>query len=431
MKSFNTIQARPTRRDLLRTGIVASTAVISPWFRRAHAAGSNNLRVGLVGCGGRGTGAAISAIQADSRVQIVAAADVFPDRVESVVSAVAKQAGTSINITPDRQYVGFDAFERLIESDVDAVILATPPGFRPQHFEAAVNAGKHVYLEKPLAVDAPGARRISTSNASAVQKGLAVGVGFQRRHSRIYQETIKRIHAGAVGSVESLHAAWKTRGIWLRKRMPQQTEMDYQLRNWYYFVWQSGDIIVEQHTHNLDICNWIKNDHPVRAQGHGGRTERHGPDHGEIFDHFEITYTYSDGTSLLSESSHLQGGQTGVFEKVKASRGDCDVSRGEISGPAAWRFTGQNNNPYASTMEKWIGAIFAGERYNEVDYAVESTLTGIMGRNAAYLGRTVTWEEVMDSREAFLPEAYEMNAARPTTPDKFGDYRVPAVGKIV
>ena len=293
-----------------------------------RARGDATLRIGLIGCGGRGTGAAAQAMSTSGPVELVAMADAFEDRLDNCYARLAEmgesgsfESGKRLQVPAENRYVGFDAYRKVIDSGVDVIVHATPPGFRPEHFEYAVEQGKHVFMEKPVAVDAPGVRRVLKAAKAAKEKGLKVGVGLQRHHSAMYNETIDRIHDGAIGDVVALRVYWNGSGVWVRARKPGQTEMEYQMRNWYYFNWLCGDHIVEQHIHNIDVGNWVKGGHPVEAQGQGGRQWRNGPDHGEIFDHHFVEYTYDDGAVMLSQCRHIQNCWDQVAEFAHGSKG--------------------------------------------------------------------------------------------------------------
>ena len=304
-----------SRRDFIITGssLVAggvTTGLVGGQLnlaRAAHPYGQDEIKMGLVGCGGRGTGAAVQALNTTSGpVKIVAMGDVFADRLQSSYRTINSQHADKCDVPEERRFIGLDSYKQVLDSDADLVILATPPGFRPMHFEAAVEAGKHVFMEKPVAVDGPGVRRVLAANETAKKKNLAVAVGLQRHHEVAYRETISRLQDGAIGDIVFARAYWNGGGVWVRPRKPQQTELEYQMRNWYYFNWLCGDHIVEQHIHNLDVINWLKDGFPVKAQAQGGREVRKGKDYGQIFDHHSVEYTYADGTILLSQCRHIK-----------------------------------------------------------------------------------------------------------------------------
>ena len=273
--------------------------------RVAHAQGNEVINIALIGCGGRGTGAAIHALRArKANVQLVAMADAFSPSLTRSYAAIKNACSKRVNVPEECKFVGLDAYQKAIDAGVDAVLLCTPPGFRPIQYEAAVKAGKHVFMEKPLATDAPGTRRILAANEEAKKKNLAVAVGFHMRHEPNRQLVVNKLQDGIIGKIKFFRAYFNSAGVWTRPRKPDQTEMQYQVNNWYYFTWLSGDHIVEQHIHDLDMCNWIKDEHPVKAQGMGGRQVRIGKDYGEIYDHHSVEFEYADGTRLFSYCRH-------------------------------------------------------------------------------------------------------------------------------
>jgi predicted dehydrogenase len=415
--------------------------------RGAHAAGGDTIKVALIGCGGRGTGAAVQALNTAGPVKLWAMADLFADKLEKSLTSLKKgQKGQydrqthgslaeRIDVPPERQFVGFDAYRKAIDSGVDVVILTTAPHFRPMTFEYAVAQGKHVFMEKPVAVDAPGVRMVLAAAAEAKKKNLKVGVGFQRHHEAVYLETVKRLCDGAVGPIVYLRAYWNGTGYRVREdRQPGTPEMVYQLRNPYHYTWISGDHIVEQHCHNLDVCNWVKGTHPVEAQGQGGRQVRIGPAFGDIFDHHCVEFTYADGSQLFSQCRHITGCWNSVSEHVIGTKGKADVGAGTIeTGGDAWKWRGQKTNPYQVEHDDLFAAIRENRPFNEAEYSALSTMTGIMGRMAVYSGKKVTWEESLNSKIALAPKQYSFEALPPSLPGKDGLYpcAVPGVTKAV
>ena len=325
-----------SRRDFLKssTAIVGGALVGSlSVAHSAHAAGDDEIKIALIGCGGRGTGAANQALRTDGKVKLIAMADAFDDRLQQSYDQLQKQEGLAdrIDVPADRQFVGFDAFEKALSADPDLVILATPPGFRPIHFEAAVKAGKHVFMEKPVATDAPGVRRVLAAAEESKKKNLAVGVGLQRHHQNVYLETIKRLQDGAIGDIVNTRVYWNGSTPWVHSREElekkygrQLSEMEYQMRNWYYFTWICGDHIVEQHIHNMDVSNWLKGGHPVKANGMGGCQVRKGKDYGETFDHHAVEFEYADGSRMFSQCRHIPGCWNSVSEHAQGSKGTAE-----------------------------------------------------------------------------------------------------------
>lgn len=431
----------PSRRDFLKTSTAAAVGagVLSQlsMASRAYASSSETIRVGLIGCGGRGTGAARQALSTEGPVKLVAMADAFSDRLENSLKGITKALGENsdrVAVDDDHKFVGFDAYQRVIDSDVDLVILATPPGFRPFHFDAAVRAGKHVFMEKPVAIDAPGVRMVLDAVKESKEKNLKVGVGLQRHHQDSYLQTIKRIKDGAIGDVVSLRCYWNGGGVWdpRMSRGEAKSEMEYQMRNWYYYVWLCGDHIVEQHIHNLDVCNWIKDAYPVKCQGMGGREVRIDPKYGEIFDHFAVEYTYADGTPMFSQCRHIRNCWNSVSEHAHGSNGYADVSGATIhSGSETWRHRRRGKrrqDPYQVEHDDLFAAIRNNTPYNEGENGAYSTLTAIMGRMAVYSGQVIDWDKALKSERSLMPARFAWDAAPPTLPNDKGEYPIPVPG---
>jgi myo-inositol 2-dehydrogenase / D-chiro-inositol 1-dehydrogenase len=400
-----------TRRDFLKTATTAALgSAIVPgtgtgiFGGRQRAAGSDAIRIGLVGCGGRGTGAVDDAISSSAGVTLVAMGDMFPDRLTSSRTQLSEKFGKAIDVTPDRSFTGLDAYQKVIASDVNYIILATPPGFRPIHIAAAVAANKNIFTEKPVAVDGPGIRAVLEVYEAARAKGLGIATGTQRRHQTGYVETMKRLHDGAIGDIVSARCYWNQGFLWKKDRQAEWTDVEWQLRNWLYFTWLSGDHIVEQHVHNIDAVNWAMQAHPVRANGMGGRQVRTSPDYGHIFDHFAIDYEYANGATLASQCRQIEGCDKSVSEALIGTKGSSQVDKYTIAGARAWKFEAQDNRPYVQEHTDFIASIRAGKPYNELKTTAESTLTAIMGRMSAYTGKVVTWEQALNSKEQLMPQ---------------------------
>jgi len=422
-----------SRRTFLKhssAAIVGSSILPRTVFAQADALGDRELRIALIGCGGRGTGAAKQALSTPGKVKLVAMADAFRDRLDKCFSELGLH-DVNVDVPEERKFVGFDAYEKAIACDVDLVILTTPPGFRPIHFEHAIAQGKHVFMEKPVAVDGPGIRRVIAAAQVAKEKNLKVGVGLQRHHSKKYLETVGRLQDGAIGDITLLRCYWNGGGVWEpRPRQPSMTEMEYQMRNWYYYNWLCGDHIVEQHIHNLDVCNWIMDGFPVSAQGQGGRQVRTGMEYGEIFDHHMVEYTYADGTKMLSQCRHIKGAWTSVNEHAHGTLGVANVGGGQIesTGGWKWRFTGDNPDAYQVEHNDLFAAIRKDEPYNEAEWGAKSTMTAILGRMATYSGQVVSWDDALGSELALVPTAYAWDADPPSLPDADGRYPIPTPG---
>ncbi len=420
------------RTFLKQSAALAGTALLTDAARaRDRAMGDRELKVALIGCGGRGTGAAAQALRTEGPVKLVAMADAFSDRLENSLNSIREAVGDRVDVPESRRFVGFDAYEKAMADDVDVVILATPPGFRPMHFEHAVSAGKHVFMEKPVAVDAPGVREVLAAAEEAKRKNLKVGVGLQRHHQLPYLETVKRIRDGAIGDLVFLRCYWNGAGVWTRPRQPGMTEMEYQMRNWYYFNWLCGDHIVEQHIHNLDVCNWLVGDYPVTAQGQGGRQVRTGKEHGEIFDHHMVEFTYASGVKMLSCCRHIQGCWSSVSEHAHGTTGAANVSGARIRphGGEEWRYRGESPDPYQVEHDDLFHAIRNDVPFNEAEYGAKSTMTAIFGRMATYSGKQLSWDDALASNLSLSPERYAWDADPPTTPDEEGRYPIPMPGQ--
>ena len=403
--------------------------------RGAHAFGSDAIKIGLVGCGGRGTGAAIQALNTTGgEVTLVAMADVFKNNLQTAFRTIKGAHPNKVSVG-DNRFIGIDAYQRVMESEADFVILATPPGFRPQQFEAAVEAGKQIFMEKPVATDAPGVRRVLAANEKAKAKGLAVQVGLQRHHEFRYRECIDRLQNGQIGDLLFARAYWNGGGVWVRPRKPGQSELEYQMRNWYYFTWLCGDHIDEQHIHNLDVINWLAQDHPINAQGVGGREVRKGSDHGQIFDHHMIEYTYPSGLKLFSQCRHIQGCWNSVSEHVHGSAGTAEISNATIrdrKGDKVWESEAKETHGKGWQQEQYdfFAAIRKGDVPNEGDYGAISTMTAILGRLATYSGRVVKWDDAMNSdiSLADTDSLHSLDDEAPVQPNDQGQYPIAVPG---
>ncbi len=391
------------RRTLLKSSAASAAFLAAGGF--VHARGSDRLRVGVIGCGGRGTGAAFDCVEAAPGVEILALGDLFPDRLAGSREELSK-LGAAFKATDDTCFSGWDAFSRVLACDVDLVILATPPGFRPQHLEAAVAAGKHVFMEKPVAVDAPGVRKVIAAAEEAARKRLGIVAGTQRRHQAPYLAAMERIHGGAIGEIVAGECWWNQGGLWMHPRKPEWTDMEWQLRNWLYFTWLSGDHICEQHIHNLDVMNWALRATPLKATGLGGRQVRTDPAYGHVYDHFSVEYEYPGGVLVQSSCRQIDNCSGKVAERVVGTQGVCDPS-GWISGAHAWQSEEEGANPYVQEHVDLIASIRRGEPLNEGLQVARSTLTAILGRMATYTGQTVTWEQALQSQEDLRPRVLE------------------------
>ena len=427
---------RGSRRDFLKQGAAAvGVAGGLSLARSAHAAGDDLIKIGLVGCGGRGAGAAVNALRSGANVKLVAAGDAFQEMLDRGLGGVKGAVPERVDVPPERQFVGLDAYQQVIAADVDVVLLCTPPGFRPAQFEAAVQAGKHVFMEKPVAVDGPGVRKVIAANEVAKQKGLAVAVGHHLRHEDKHIEVVNRLHDGLIGDILFQRAYFNSGGVWTRPRKEGQTELEYQVWNWYYFNWLSGDHIVEQHVHDLDVANWIKNGPPVQANGMGGRQVRVSKDHGEIFDHHAVEFDYADGSKLFSYCRHIRNCWNSFSEHAHGTKGHCDIQGHGSSAiypqgqePLRWR---RSHDGHQIEHNNLFAALAAGKPYNEADYGASSTLTAIMGRMATASGNIVTYDAALNSEIELGPKELAWDAEAPVKPGDDGLYpcAIPGVTK--
>ncbi len=403
---------QPDRRTMVKaTAATAGLAVVPSLLgQAAHAAGSETLNIGLVGCGGRGTGAAFNAMEASPEARIVALADVFPDRLQGSRNNLQRQE--QCTVTDDDCHVGFDAYRKLMaRDDIDVVILAPPPHFRPIHFAEAIRKGKHVFMEKPVAVDPAGVRLVLAASDEADSKNLSVAAGTQRRHEKCYLDAMERIRNGEIGEPVAARCYWNMGGLWKRDRQDNWSDMEWQMRNWLYFTWLSGDHIVEQHVHNIDATNWALGGHPVKCTGMGGRQARIDPSYGHIYDHFAIDYEYPGGIHALSMCRQGDGCSSRVEEVIQGTKGRAITSSGRarFEGGTDWSFSGDNPNPYVMEHRNLHASIRGdSDRLNEGHRIGESTLTAIMGRMAAYSGKDITWEEALNADLDMTPPQYAM-----------------------
>lgn len=428
-----------SRRSFMKTsaGLAAGATVLSSLSAKAYAANDETLKIGLIGCGGRGSGAAAQALKTSGQVALVAMADMFGDRLESSLKRITNDVKgndtATVDVPEERRYTGFDGYKQIMEdNDIDLVILATPPGFRPIHFEAAVNAGKHIFMEKPVATDAAGVAKVLESARKAKEKNLKVGVGLQRHHQLKYQDIIKRIQDDEIGDVVALRVYWNGGGVWDPRlaREDATSEMEYQLRNWYYYNWLCGDHICEQHIHNLDVGNWIKGSYPIRAEGMGGREVRTDKKYGEIYDHHAVEFTFDDGSKMFSQCRHIPNCWNSVSEWAHGTKGHANVSGAsyELYDGKKQRYRGDNNDPYQTEHDDLFHAIRNNISYNEAEFGAMSTATSILGRIATYSGKSVNMSDMLASNFSIMPKEMAMNATPPTTPNENGEYPIPVPG---
>jgi myo-inositol 2-dehydrogenase/D-chiro-inositol 1-dehydrogenase len=425
-----------SRREFIKSSAMAAGVLTVPNISFANSSVDDVIKIALIGCGGRGTGAAAQALSVKENVKLVAMADAFQDRIDDCyqnLTSDKSKTKSKVDVPKERRFTGFDGYKQAIAL-ADVVILTTPPGFRPIHFEEAVRQGKHVFMEKPVATDAPGIRKVLAAAEEAKKKNLKVVVGLQRHYQKSYLETYKRvIDQGMIGDIVSARCYWNNDGVWVNERKPGQTEMEYQMRNWYYFVWLCGDHICEQHIHNIDVINWFKGGYPTEAVGIGGRQVRTDKKYGEIFDHHVVEYKYADGMILNSQCRHQPGTVSDVSEHLIGTKGKATEGKiFDLKGNSLWRHRDTNDiNPYQEEHNVLFDCIVNNKPINDAYNGAMSTMTSIFGRMATYSGKKLTWDEAINSNINLMPDSYTWETLPKTLPDKDGWYKIPEPGKTI
>lgn len=412
-----------SRRKFVGASTAAAVgAAIIPSARADQA--EKKLKLALVGCGGRGTGAASQALKADKYIELVAMADIAPDQIEKSLGNLKNAvAAEKLNMSDDRKFVGLDAIDKVLQTDVDVVILTTPPGFRPEHYEKAVKAGKHAFVEKPIATDAPGVRRFLAAAKESKEKGLGCQSGFCWRSSYAERETQQKIREGMIGEVRATYGTYLGNTPWVKPRQPGWTDLEYQLRNWMYFTWLSGDHLVEQAVHNVDKMCWTFNDvDPVSATATGGRQQRVEEQYGHVYDHFAVEYEFPQGARGFIFCRQQQGCANETADHFLGTKGTVDQLSGRynrirtLSGDS-WKYDGDKNDMYQTEHDEFFASLRAGKPLHMGEKIAHSTMVAIMGRMAAYTGQTVTWEDAVNSKETLRPaETLEWNMKLETPP---------------
>ena len=424
----------------MRRGAAAVTGAAGMYFPGISrgALGPDGLKVALVGSGGRGTGAVSQFLTASPESRLVAIADAFGEKPQLALKNLESRFASQLDCPASRQFVGLDAYKHAI-NEADLVLLTTPGAFRPAHFEAAVARGCHVFMEKPLGVDAPGIRRILAASQTAKAKRLTCVAGFNRRFQASYRDAYKRVQEGDIGQIVSMEAMWRSSGIWQKERLPGQTELQFQIMNWANFVWLSGEMCLDMHVANLDVCNWFMGALPLSAKGTGLREDplKVGEKFGDCLDHFEIEYKYPGGVKLASSTYLIKGRPAAVNEVFIGTKGRAEALQykpviTDNNGSPVWRRREVKDevNPYQQEHNELYASIIKGKGLNNVEDSATSTLTAILGRTAAYTGREVTWDEVMNSKEEFCPPELTWDSDPPTKPGKYGDYPMPARARL-
>lgn len=400
-------ESSASRRTFLQTSAAAAVAGgvllnASP----VHAAGTDVLKVGLVGCGGRGSKAAVESLRADKNTKLTALCDVFEDRLTASLTELQGEFGDRVDVPKERQFTGFDGYKQLIDSGVDVVLLCSTPGFRPQHVAYAVEKGKHIFMEKPHAVDATGVRSVLESVKKAKEKGLCMVGGFCWRYHFPKREAVKRIHDGLIGDVQVMHSTYLTGDLWYRGH-EDRSPVEYQLRNWYYYTWLSGDFYVEQHIHNIDKINWVMNgEMPIAAHGMGGRQTRTEKKYGNIWDHFTVVFEYAGGRRVITQCRQVPKLFNSVHDHIYGTKGSGELMDHSLTpyGGAKWQAKGKGNDMYQQEHNELYAAIRAGKPINDGESSALSTLMGILGREASYSSQRITWEQIMNSRQDLMPK---------------------------
>ena len=426
------------RRNFIKKTTLATTGIISttlPVRSFANVLDNKKLKLALVGCGGRGSGAVVNALSADDQVELVSMADVFQDKLDSSLKAITDHfdGRKKIKVKEKNKFIGFNSYKKAID-EADVVILTTPPGFRPYHFEYAIKQNKHVFMEKPLATDPVGIRKVLDMAKIAKEKKLSVVVGLQRHYEKKYTTLHNMITQGNIGKITSGQVYWNDGGVWVNRRQAGQSELEYQMRNWYYFNWICGDHILEQHIHNIDVANWFIGSYPKSAQGMGGRQTRTGKEYGEIFDHHYVEFNYNSGAVISSQCRHQKGCDSRIDEVFQGTKGSVELGKGgitDIRGKELYRYPsvlGQEANPYQVEHDEFFKSIRSNDIISDAENGAKSTLSAIMGRMATYSGKTVTWDEVLNSDHQIMPESVDWDTTPPSLPDENGFYSIPKPG---
>jgi len=410
-----TIQTTPdlSRRDFMKASAAFGAVSLGVSTNKIFAAGSDKVRIGLIGCGGRGTHDATKCLKSSQNVELVAMGDTFGDRLESCRKRLKQNLGEKVKVTDDACFLGFDAYKNVLTCDVDMVILTTTPHWRPMQLKAAIEAGKHVFMEKPVAVDPVGVRSVIASSELADKKGLTIVAGTQMRRISHLVEGIQRIHDGAIGELvggQCVRLGGGMLGWGPKQRRPEWSDMEWQIRRWLFITWLSGDFIVEMHVHNLDVMNWAFNAHPVQCIGMGGRQVRTGPEYGNCYDHFAVEYEYPNGVRVEYMGSQIDGVSNRNDQRLVGTKGRAytDFGRVVIEGPGKAEYAWDSIDPCIKQHADQIAAIREGKRLNEGRRIAESTLTAIMGRMSAYTGRALKWDWAMNASKLDLsPPKYE------------------------
>ena len=425
--------ARQTsRREFLKKSTVLTGAAVAGGLslqRGAHAAGSDVLKVGLIGCGGRGSGAAVNAMNAGKDVKLVAMADIFEDKVRGSHARLKKIKGDQVDVSDDRMFVGFDAYQKVLDSGIDVVIIAAASHFHPAYLKAAVDAGKHIFCEKPHSRDAPGVHTVTATCEEAKKKGLSVVSGLCNRYSYCVRETLKRVFDGAIGRIVTIQETYCVGPYHVHKRNPKWTEMEWQMRNWYHFNWLAGDQCLQQLIHSIDKAAWaMKDEPPVKAWGIGGRSACFGESYGDLFDHQAIVYEYANGVRLYGLCRNQVGCYREMTDKIFGTKGYANLTRGLIEGETNWRYEGPKASSYDVEHAELFESIRAGKPINNGLYMARSTMLAILSTMVATTGQEITWDQAMNSKYTVTLPRYGWDVEPPIKPKENGEYAIPIPG---
>ena len=417
-----------SRREALKVvGVAgaAATAALAGLRVNAQSPSRDVIRIGVIGCGGRGTGALQQTLSVPgSNVKLTALADAFEDGIGRALQSVEGMKD-KVDCPEERRFKGLDGYQKVLDH-CDLVILATPPGFRPLHFDAAIKAGKHVFMEKPVCVDSFGARLCLEAAKMADEKKLKVVVGLQRRYERKYRETVARVREGLAGDIIGGQVYWNGGSIWYRGRQKDQNELQFQVNNWYHFNWLCGDHICEQHVHNIDVANWMLDKLPESAFGVGGRQNRVPGQPSEIYDHHAVNFTYPGGVKIASQCRQFPGGDGRVNEEFQGTKATVKIGEiTEYAGKVLWRFEGDNPNPYQVEHDELHDAIRSDKPLNNAYYGVTSSFSAVLARNATYTGKQWGFQQAMNLKNQTMPENLSWESKSPVEPDKDGNYKIP------
>ena len=422
----------PSRRTFLKQAVATSfgTAAGLGIAPNVHAAGSDVIKIGMIGCGGRCSGAAAQALKAGTEVRLVAMCDVFGDRLQASRKTLSTQSPDQVAVDDDHCFVGFDGYQKVIDS-VDVVLIACASKFHPMYSEAAIKAGKHVFVEKPHGIDPVGVRRMKATCDLAKQKGLSLVSGLQSRYHPGWQETMKRIHDGAIGDIVAMQSMFLRGPYRVIKRDPKLSETEYQFSNWYHFRWLSGDDVPQSLVHNVDRMSWaMQEEMPKWAFGLAGRSSSFGEVFGDMFDHHTAVYEYESGARLYALCRTQNGCYNNSTDIIMGTKGTCYLGPCKIEGETNWRYRGPHENPYQLEQNALIDSVRKGEPINSGYHMVNSTMIGVLGQIACYTGKATTWDEVQkcDMHYGPAPEESNFQTTPPSVPDTTGNYPLPLPG---